>query len=103
MCKSLCIISIFIPLVYQYIYQLVDKICIIWIYRVDIDIDTVTSSEHFGTFFRSGRVIFAINVATTKSRTASYHTELDHLYNEILREVAKSGVNKIVVCTILGI
>ncbi|KAK2162677.1 hypothetical protein NP493_1506g00003 [Ridgeia piscesae] len=42
----------------------------------------------------NGKLLFAINLATTKTRTTSYHAELDFMFNKLYQEIRKTGVNK---------
>ncbi|XP_064600011.1 tetratricopeptide repeat protein 13-like [Liolophura sinensis] len=43
----------------------------------------------------NNKIVLSINVASSKSRTSSYHAEMEHLFLQLKEEIKKSGVNKI--------
>lgn len=44
---------------------------------------------------RDERVMFSLNVATTKSRTVAYHAEIDAVFNQLQEEIKRTGISKV--------
>jgi hypothetical protein len=46
-------------------------------------------------FCRAKQILFTIDVANTRTRTAEYHIELDYIYNQLQDEIKRTSSSKV--------
>ena len=54
--------------------------------------------QFFCLIFRAKQILFTIDVATTRTRTAEYRAEMDYIYNQLQDEIRRSVSSRVSVC-----
>ena len=59
-------------------------------------LDITSLDSHLCSLYsRAKQILFTIDVANTRTRTAEYHAELDYIYNQLQDEIRRTGASKI--------